>query len=349
MKRLLLWLSMLSICGLAGVLVRSQSEGNPTAEMIAAGQKFLGILQKDQRSQATIAFTDEERLNWHYIPRERRGVPFKVLTPTQRDAADLLLQSSLSEDGLRKARAIRRLEEVLHARSGSPIRDPELYYVSIFGIPAEKSEWGWRMEGHHLSLNFSIRGGRVIGTTPFFFGANPATVDEGPQKGTRVLAAEEEMGRALLHTFTGALRERALINVSAPADIVTGASQRVRLGAPTGVSMRELTAAQGKMLTDLIELYARRLRKELADEELSKLRAAGMENVFFAWAGGGERGQPHYYRIQGPTFVIEYDNTQDHANHIHTVWRDFDHDFGLDPLRAHYLTSPHHRHLHLAH
>jgi hypothetical protein len=349
MKRLLLALSVFSIGALAVVLARSQSGANLTAEMVSAGQKFLAGLRKDQRAQATIAFADEERLNWHYIPRERRGVPFKVLTPEQREAADLLLQSSLSEDGLRKARAIRRLEEVLHARSGSAIRDPELYYVSIFGTPAEKSEWGWRMEGHHLSLNFTLRNGRVVGTTPFFFGANPAMVDDGPQKGTRVLAAEEEMGRTLLRTFTGAPREKVLINVSAPADIATGASQKARLGAPVGVSMHEMTAAQAKMLTELIELYAHRLRQELADEELAKLRAAGMENIFFAWAGGSERGQPHYYRIQGPTFVIEYDNTQDHANHIHTVWRDFDHDFGFDPLHAHYLTRPHHRHLHLAH
>jgi hypothetical protein len=153
------------------------------------------------------------------------------------------------------------------------------------------------------------------------------------------------MGRALLHSFTGTLRKKVLIEVSAPADIVTGASQKVQLGAPIGVSMREMTQEQGRLLTELIGLYAHRLRKELADEELSKLHAAGLENVFFAWAGGSEPGQPHYYRIQGPTFVVEYDNTQDNANHIHTVWRDFDHDFGLDPLRAHYVTSPHHRHL----
>jgi hypothetical protein len=201
------------------------------------------------------------------------------------------------------------------------------------------------MEGHHLSLNFTLRNNHVVSTTPFFFGANPATVREGQQKGTRVLAAEEEMGRALLKTFTGTSRQKVLINVSAPADIVTGASRKAEPGAPVGVPLREMMQEQKKMLTDLIEVYAHRLRKELADEELSKLRAVGLDNVYFAWAGGSEPGQPHYYRIQGPTFVVEYDNTQDNANHIHTVWRDFDHDFGLDPLRAHYLTSPHHRHL----
>jgi len=160
-----------------------------------------------------------------------------------------------------------------------------------------------------------------------------------------VLAASEEMGSALLKAFTGRSRQKVLINVSAPADIVTGASRKAEPGAPVGVSLREMVQEQKKMLTDLIEVYAHRLRKALADEELSKLRAAGLDNVYFAWAGGSEPGQPHYYRIQGPTFVVEYDNTQDNANHIHTVWRDFDHAFGMDPLRAHYLTSPNHRHL----
>jgi hypothetical protein len=204
------------------------------------------------------------------------------------------------------------------------------------------------MEGHHLSLNFTLRDGRVVSTTPFFFGANPATVREGPQKGARVLAPEEDMGRALLHSFTGTQREKVVIQAEAPADIITEASRRARLSAPAGVSMHEMAPAQAKMLTELIELYAHRLRKELAAEELAKLKAAGMEKIYFAWAGGSEPGQPHYYRIQGPTFVIEYDNTQNNANHIHTVWRDFDHDFGLDPLRAHYLTSPHHRHVSMA-
>jgi len=299
-KRALLVLSILGPGALAAVAWQ-QSGRDPASEFVAAGQKFLASLRQEQRAQATIPFEDQERLNWHYIPRERKGVPSKILTPAQRNAADLLLESSLSDEGLRKARAIRQLEDVLRAEGGGSIRDPELYYVSIFGRPADKSEW--------------------------------------------VLAAEEEMGRALLKTFTGTSRQKVLINVSAPADIVTGASRKAQPGAPVGVPLREMMQEQKKMLTDLIEVYAHRLRKELADEELSKLRAAGLDNVYFAWAGGSEPGQPHYYRIQGPTFVVEYDNTQDNTNHIHTVWRDFDHDFGLDPLRAHYLTSPHHRHL----
>jgi Protein of unknown function (DUF3500) len=349
MKRTSLALSILCLGVLAAGVAGRRSVGNVTSEMVAAGQKFLAGLRKEQQSQAVIPFDDKERLNWHYIPRERKGLPYKSMTSQQRELANSLMASGLSQEGLQKAQGIQRLEDVLRAESGSPTRDPGLYYVSIFGTPGEKRDWGWRMEGHHLSLNFTLRGGQVVSTTPVFLGANPATVHEGPQKGTRVLAKEEELGRALLHTFSGSLRDKVMINVSAPADIVTGASQKAQVGAPVGVSMHEMSPAQGKMLTELVEVYAHRLRKELAEEELAKLQAAGMEKIHFAWAGGSEPGQPHYYRIQGPTFVVEYDNTQDNANHIHTVWRDFDHDFGLDPLRAHYLTSPHHRHVQAAH
>jgi hypothetical protein len=348
MKRISLALSILCLGVLAAGVAGRQSVGNVTSEMVAAGQKFLAGLRKEQQSQAIIPFDDKERLNWHYIPRERKGLPYKSMTSQQRELANSLMASGLSQEGLRKAQGIQRLEDVLRAESGSPIRDPGLYYVSIFGTPGEKRDWGWRMEGHHLSLNFTLRDGQVVSTTPLFLGANPATVHEGPQKGTRVLAKEEELGRALLHTLSGTLRDKVMINVSAPADIVTGASQKAQVGAPVGMSMREMSPAQRQMLTELVEVYAHRLRKELAEEELAKLRAAGMEKIYFAWAGGSEPGQPHYYRIQGPTFVVEYDNTQDNANHIHTVWRDFDHDFGLDPLRAHYLTSPHHRHVQAA-
>jgi len=345
MKRRPLILSILCLSLLAAGVAARESVGNVASDMVATGQKFLAGLRREQRSQATIPFDDKERLNWHYIPRERKGLPYKGMTSQQRELANSLMASGLSQEGLQKAQGIQGLEDVLRAESGSPIRDRGLYYVSIFGIPDEKRDWGWRMEGHHLSLNFTLRGSQVVSTTPLFLGANPATVHDGPQKGTRVLAKEEDLGRVLLHTFSGKQRDKVMINVSAPADIVTGASQKAQMGAPVGVSMREMSPAQSKMLNELIDVYANRLRKELAEEELAKLRAAGMENIYFAWAGGSEPGQPHYYRIQGPTFVIEYDNTQDNANHIHTVWRDFDHDFGLDPLRAHYLTSPHHRHV----
>lgn len=343
MKKLFLLLAWAGVAALAW----AQVEKNPAAEMVAAAQRFLKALKPEQRASATIPFQDEERQNWHYIPRDRRGVPIKQLTPEQRRLADALLHTGLSDEGFSKAGNIRRLDQVLFDESHDPIRDPEAYFFSLFDQPSDQGHWGWRVEGHHLSLNFTLQNGRVVSATPFFFGANPAQVRSGPHAGLRVLAEEEERGRVLVQSFEGAMRQRVMIAVAAPADIVTGNSRKAQMGAPAGVAMAEMNAQQARQLTDLIEMYAHRLRAELADMELGKLRKAGFEKIYFAWAGGIEPGQPHYYRIQGPTFVIEYDNTQNNANHIHTVWRDFDNDFGLDLLRAHYATSPHHRNVRL--
>src|SRR5262249_26727211 len=229
MKRTRLIVCLLGSAALAAGLAARESVGNVASDMVAAGQKFLTGLRKEQQGQATIPFDDKERLNWHYIPRERKGLPYKSMTSQERELANSLMATGLSQEGLQKAQGIQRLEDVLRAESGSSMRDPGLYYVSIFGTPDEKRDWGWRMEGHHLSLNFTLRGGQVVSTTPLFLGANPATVHEGPQKGTRVLAKEEDLGRALLHSFSGTLRDKVMINVSAPADIVTGASHRAQM------------------------------------------------------------------------------------------------------------------------
>jgi hypothetical protein len=311
--------------------------------MSVAAQRFLNALSAESRAAAVIPFDDAERQNWHYIPRDRRGVSIKQLTPEQRELGSALLRSGLSEDGLRKADGIRRLDRVLFEQTGATIRDENLYYFSLFGQPANSGPWGWRFEGHHISLNFTLRDGRVVSTTPFFFGANPAEVRSGPQRGTRVLAAEEEMGRALLRSLSEAQHAKAIISGDAPADVLASPGNSARLD-QQGILYTELSAEQQKQLMSVIEMYAHRLDQELAGRELLRIGQAGVEKLRFAWAGGSEAGQPHYYRIQGPTFVIEYDNTQNSANHIHTVWRDPERDFGLDPLRAHYASSPHHRH-----
>ncbi len=342
MRKRILTVACLGLAGLAW----AQVEKSSAAQMIAAARRFLEALSADQRVVATIPFDDEERQNWHYVPRPRKGVPLKQLTPGQRELGNALLRTGLSDEGFEKAKNIRLLEQVLFDESRNPIRDQEAYFFSFFGQPAAK-DWGWHVEGHHLSLNFTVHNGQVVSSTPFFFGANPAEIRGGPRAGLRVLAAEEEMGRALLRSLQPAQREKALISVQAPADIVTGSSRKARLGALVGVALGEMSPEQARLLMDMITMYANRLRPELAEMELAKLRQAGLEKIHFAWAGGSVPGQPHYYRIQGPTFVIEYDNTQDNANHIHTVWRDFDNDFGLDLLRAHYATSPHHRNVRL--
>ncbi len=341
-RALLLGLALLTLAAWV------QTASSPPTEMAQAAQALVSSLNAEQQGKLFFALDASERYEWHYIPRPRPGVSLKSMTPAQQARADALLHSALSEEGQRTVNNIRLLDQVLWEQTHNPIRDSALYYFTFFGQPSPRGTWGWRIEGHHLSLNFTLQGGQVVSTTPFFFGANPAEVREGPQRGLRTLAQEEDLGRRLLKMLKPEQRRKAMINVEAPDDIVTGTSRKPDLGAPVGVAYSEMTQEQQKALQELLEMYARRLRKELAEAELARIRAAGIEKVHFAWAGGSEAGQPHYYRLHGPTFVIEYDNTQDNANHIHTVWRDFDRDFGPDPLRAHYATSPHHRHTHTA-
>ncbi len=316
-----------------------------TRQMAEGARHFLASLPPDVAAAATFSMADEERMNWHFIPRDRKGVPFKELTPAQRKLAYGLMATALSSDGLVKASNVMFLDQILFEQEGRAIRDPDAYFFTFFGRPAsgESSAWGWRLEGHHLSLNFAIRDGRIVSTTPAFFGANPAEVRQGPHAGLRTLAVEEDLGRRLLESLSREQRAKAVLAGEAPADIVTGASRRADPGPPRGVPVSELTTEQAAVLMSLLGEYARRFRPGLAEAELGRVKQAGLEKIHFAWAGGGAPGQPHYYRIQGPTFVVEYDNTQNNANHIHTVWRDFQRDFGADPLADHYAHSEHHQ------
>lgn len=315
------------------------------SEMFKAASQFLSQLAPEQRAMASIPFDDENRTNWHYIPRARRGVPLKALSPEQRKLAEKWVASGLSPEGFSKATHIMGLESVLYElENQNATRDPELYYLSAFGEPSETGTWGWRFEGHHLSLNFTLRGGEVVSVSPLFFGSNPAIVPRGVRAGFRALPDEESLARQLLQTFQGGSRDKVIINVDAPADIITASSRKAEPGPPVGVAYRDMSKEQETALEGIIGLYAHRLRSELAESEMRKVRQAGLEKVYFAWAGRSEPGQPHYYRIQGPTFLIELDNTQNNANHIHSVWRSLQNDFGYDALRAHYETSPHHQH-----
>ena len=314
-------------------------------EMTTVARQFLGALSPEQRASASIPFSDEERMNWHYIPRARKGLPLKGLTPAQHKLADAWLSAGLSAEGHETARSITLLDGVLRElENGNPTRDPEAYNFTVFGEPSETGTWGWRFEGHHISLNFTLHGGEVVAATPSFFGANPAVIREGPRAGIRTLPKEELAARELFRSFHGAQLTKVLMDAKAPAEIITGASRQADPGPPAGVPVAAMTKEQARALLGLIETYAHRWRPEVAEAELEKLRKGGMEKIHFAWAGGSEPGQPHYYRIQGPAFLIEYDNTQNNANHIHSVWRDLDGDFGADVLRAHYNTSSHHQH-----
>ena len=306
------------------------------AEMIDRARHFLMSLDPDQKARVTFAFEDEERFNWHFIPRDREGLSYGEFTPPQRRLADRLLGTVLSHDGISKALGIMYLEQILYEREGRDIRDSDRYYFTLFDEPSPTRSWGWRVEGHHLSLNVTLNGGEVVTTGPAFMGSNPAIVEEGKHTGLEVLAAEQTVARELLALFAGETRQRVIFDAEAPPDILTGTSRVAEPGNPLGVAYREMTDAQGAKLVELIQVYLGRLRLDLAKQEFEAITSAGLDDVHFAWAGGAEPGEPHYYRIHGPAFLIEYDNTQNDANHIHSVWRDLTGDFGRDLLAEHY-------------
>jgi hypothetical protein len=309
--------------------------------MLAVTEAFLETLEPEQIEQVTFPFDGEERLDWHFIPRERLGLSLKAMTPAQRKASLELVRAGLSEQGYSKAETIRKLETVLFEMSGEAHRDPELYFFMIFGEPSEHGTWGWRYEGHHVSQNWTIVNGRALATTPHFFGANPAEVRQGSMKGTRALAAEEDLARALLKSLTPEQRAKAILDETAPRDILTSAERQAAMQEDTGLAYGEMRESQQVQLWAIIELYAHAQPLAIAEARLEKVRRAGLDRIKFAWMGGAEKGDGHYYRIQGSTFLIEYDNTQNDANHIHSVWRDFKGDFGRDLLAAHYQAYPH--------
>jgi hypothetical protein len=225
---------------------------------------------------------------------------------------------------------------------GTPLeRDPLKYFISFFGTPSDKNTWGWRIEGHHVSLHFTLVNGTLVASSPSFFGSNPAEVREGPKQGLRILGAEEDAARALLESLDAPQRAKAIVDVTAPGDMLTMANVDITPLAPAGLPAGAMTAAQRELLMKLVEVYAGAMADDIAADRLARLRKAGLEQIAFAWAGETGRGRKHYYRIQGPTFLVEYDNTQNDANHIHSVWRDFNGDFGRDLLREHLRSVAH--------
>ena len=311
--------------------------------MADAALAFLDALDEAQRSKARLDFADEsERTNWHYIPRERAGLPIKEMDGIQRARALDLVAAGLSAPAHQRARTIMALEPVLaevEGRGGRFSRDEELYYVSLFGEVGGGGPWGWRFEGHHISLNNTILGDRVS-AAPLFFGANPAEVRHGEREGLRALAAEEDLARDLLSQLDGEQRARAVISDRAPDDILTRNAPRVGGEvAPEGLAAGEMSPGQRQLLEALVRVYVERQPEALAGIQMQKLRQGDLEAAHFAWAGSDRRGQGHYYRVLAPAFLAEYDNTQNDANHIHAVWRDLAGDFGGDLLQRHYARS----------
>jgi hypothetical protein len=305
--------------------------------MVKAAGQFLASLNPAQRKKAEYPFGSDSRKEWNYVPMVRVGLPIKEMSDGQRKLAHALLHAGLSQKGYLKATTIISLENVLRDLEGGNLsRDPELYYFTVWGTPSGTETWGWRVEGHHISLNFTLVKGHLLATTPQFLGSNPAEVMQGPLKGTRPLRLEEDLARELVFSLNESQKKTAILDAKAPADINTGSSRKADIGASKGLPYTQLTKPQKALLEALLEEYARTMPDDLAKERLDRLRKAGMDSIHFAWAGGLERGQGHYYRVQGPTFLVEFDNTQNNANHVHTVWRDFDGDWGEDLLREHY-------------
>jgi hypothetical protein len=335
----------------AGALVAADRSSSAMAD---AANAFLASLTPEQRQQAVFPVESEELTHWNFIPTEafpRRGLTLKEMTEPQRALAHTLMKAGLSQRGYMTATAIMELENILGAleqreRDGGRQaegfrRDPVRYFFSVFGTPSKKQTWGWRVEGHHVSLHFTVANGTLVASTPSFFGSNPAEVPDGPRKGTRILAAEEDTARALLMALDATQRTQAVINAVAPNEIVTTNKLAITPLSPVGVQASAMTAAQRDLLMKVIDVYAGFMADDLASERLARLKKAGLEKIAFAWAGEAERGKKHYYRIQGPTFLIEYDNTQNNGNHIHSVWRDFTNDFGRDLLREHVASVAH--------
>lgn len=312
-----------------------------TERMLEAAQALMATLDEKQAAAAQRPFEDEERFEWTYVPHSRVGLTLKAMSEEQRGLMREFLQGALSQRGYWKASTIIELELVLREIEGRDWRDPELYYLTVFGEPRESGTWGWRFEGHHLSLNFTIVNGSMLATTPRFLGTNPAHVLQGERKGLRVLAKEEDLGRELATSLSGEQRKKAFFRDTAPHDIVTRSAAKVDPLEPAGIRMTELGEDQRLLLMSLIDEYVSTMPEEVAAARWSKLKEAGIDEIRFAWAGSLERREGHYYRVQGPTFLIEYDNVQNQANHVHTVWRDFDGDYGRDLLREHYEEHPH--------
>jgi hypothetical protein len=308
--------------------------------MREAAVRFLAAIPEAARAKAVRPFDDRDRVDWHYIPRSRGGVALKELDAKGREAVHTLLREALSAAGYRRVANIIELEIVLREiETFGLLRDPEKYHLTIYGAPDKAKPWGWRFEGHHLSLNFTLAGERMAVDSPSFFGANPAKVGNGARKGLRALAAEEDEARALLASLTEAQRREAVFDSRTYGDIVTAASERVDPLDAAGILAARLDENQRAQLLKLIEVYAGAFEPGLAEARMERVREGGIANVRFGWAGATEKGRPHYYRIQGPRFLIEYDASQDSGNHIHTVWRDFTGDFGRDLLREHHALA----------
>jgi hypothetical protein len=282
------------------------------ADPVRTAQAFLDGLSAEQRGKAWFRFDVQDRYDWHWVPRDRNGISLKELKPAQRELGFAMAGAVLSEAGLAKARAIIAREVVLARTEGASFRDHERYWFAVFGVPGD-GDWGWRLEGHHLSLNVTLKGDAVVSTTPSFTGANPSVLPDNT-----LMGPEQALARELLASLDDRQRERAIVRTRAPGGFMVG---RRDVDRAIGLPAAAMNEAQRALLRRLIGAYLENWRADVVAREFAALDAASPSDLHFAWAGGAAPGQDYYYRVQAPTLFIEHDNTQNRANHIHAFWR----------------------------
>jgi hypothetical protein len=309
-------------------------------DVVKNADAFLSLLDKNLSSKAQFSFDHDERFNWQFVPRERKGVSLHDLSAQQKKAAFLLLQSSLGNQGYLKATGIIELEDILRQvegrNDGDGYRDPKKYYFTFFGKPSATEPWAWRFEGHHVSINFAFDEGVIISSTPTFWGSNPAIVNSGDKRGTQVLKQETDLGFSLLNSLSQDQLKLARFSEDALPEIVSSNNRKAVPLRPLGILFTELNQDQQKAFMKLLKVYVENYQLGFSRKLMEKIQQAGIEKLSFAWAGSMKPGAGHYYRIQGPMLLIEYDNTQNNGNHVYTTVRDLTSDFAEDILREHY-------------
>lgn len=343
MTRLRLLALAATVATFTAVALLGQSDPRSSAgKMQVAAAKFLESLSPELKKKATFGFDDPHRMKWYFTPQQdkdkkftRRGVRLEEMTPEQKTAAMGLLKSGLSARGYEQATTILALEGLLaelEGPKGAMTRNSGWYFVSIFGEPSATGKWGWRFEGHHLSVNYTLDNGEVVSATPLLFAANPAEVKAGDKKGLRTLPEIEDHARSLIRSLT-AEQDKLARQPKDFAEIKEG-QPKADVGPPVGVSADKLTAAQRETLVKLLASYTDRMPADLAETEQKRVKAASLEKLFFAYSGSSEPGKPYTYRVYGPDFVVEFlnvqaDSARNPANHIHSAWRRLPVDFGL--------------------
>jgi hypothetical protein len=338
-----LYLALALLLVLGGFAHARRARTRALEGMAERARELVATLEPSKRERAVLPFDGDARRDWHFVPRKRAGVQLGELSDEQRAAVHALLRSALSAQGYLKVSGVLQLESilaVLEGRPGAPAagRDPGRYTVAIFGAPGEGA-WGWRLEGHHLSLNFTSIGDALAATTPLFLGANPARVPDGPMAGWMLLGREEELARALVTSLDTAQRARATLPGDVPADVILGPGRKAGFEQRLGLPFAEMTPPQRALAEQLLREVVDDLEPAAAERAWTRWTRAGSADLRFAWSGGLRSGEPHYWRIDGGDSVIEYDNVQNGANHVHLVWRDLANDFGDDALRRHRETE----------